>query len=91
MPLCLYIGSDQQGTDDLRVVLPSPPDFTACQFVALTPQEFQLATGQAPAFDSLGITPAEILAVFGWAFAAVILFWFFGFVIGVASDVIKKL
>lgn len=42
----------------------------------------------APA--DLGVTPAAVFEVWGWGFGVVILFWFFGYCIGVAVDVVRK-
>lgn len=36
------------------------------------------------------ITPANIAYVFSWGFGAIVLFFFLGFVIGVAAQAIKK-
>jgi hypothetical protein len=41
-------------------------------------------------FALLGIDSATVLAVWGWGFASVVLAWSFGYVIGVAVDVIRK-
>ncbi|WP_454742788.1 hypothetical protein [Cupriavidus necator] len=38
----------------------------------------------------IGINAADILEVFGWGFGAVVTMWFFGFVVGVAVDLIRK-
>ena len=40
--------------------------------------------------DQLGVTSAQVASVFGWGFAAVILLWWFGYVIGVALMAIRK-
>jgi hypothetical protein len=38
----------------------------------------------------LGVTALAITQTFGWGFAAIILFWSFGFGIGVALQAIRK-
>jgi hypothetical protein len=42
-------------------------------------------------FAVIGIDSATVLAVWSWGFGSVILTWFFGYVIGVVLDMIKKL
>lgn len=42
----------------------------------------------APA--DLGVTPAAIFEVWGWGFAVVILFWFFGYCTGIVVDLVRK-
>lgn len=37
------------------------------------------------------VTPEQVLQVFTWGFGVVLLFWFFGYGIGVAKRVISKL
>lgn len=37
------------------------------------------------------ITPEQVFTVFSWGFGVVLLFWFFGYGIGVAKKVISKL
>ncbi|SOZ97314.1 hypothetical protein [Cupriavidus taiwanensis] len=39
---------------------------------------------------AIGINAEEILYVFAWGFGAVVTMWFFGFVLGVALDLIRK-
>ncbi len=41
-------------------------------------------------YDALGIDPLTVAACFGWAFATVILFWYFGYCIGTAKSAVKK-
>lgn len=38
----------------------------------------------------IGINSADVLACFGWGFGVVVFCWFFGFVLGVAVDLIRK-
>jgi hypothetical protein len=40
--------------------------------------------------ELLGVTPENIAYAFSWGFGSVIFFWSLGFVIGVATGVIKK-
>ncbi|PWB39567.1 MAG: hypothetical protein C3F19_14905 [Rhodocyclales bacterium] len=85
MPLCLYIGADAQGADDLRVVIPSPPDYSTCQFVALTPQEFQSASlqsvfaipsaGELSAAWQAGFLVPMTLAMVAWAVGKILSIW----------------
>lgn len=37
------------------------------------------------------VTPEQVFQVFTWGFGVVLLFWFFGYGIGVAKKVISKL
>jgi hypothetical protein len=37
------------------------------------------------------ITPEQVFQVFSWGFGVVLLFWFFGYGIGVAKKVISKI
>lgn len=39
---------------------------------------------------AIGINTPDVLYVFAWGFGAVVLAWSFGFVIGVAVDLINK-
>lgn len=38
----------------------------------------------------IGVNAADILLAFTWGFGVVVLMWSFGFVVGVAVDVIRK-
>ena len=62
------------------------PTCSPGDLVILTVQE---ATGQDLAI--LGVTPEAIASVFGWGFATIILMWSFGFAIGSAINVIRKI
>lgn len=62
------------------------PTCSPGDLVILTVQE---ATGQDLAI--LGVTPEAIASVFGWGFAAIILMWSFGFAVGSAINVIRRI
>lgn len=62
------------------------PTCSPGDLVILTVQE---ATGQDLAI--LGVTPESIASVFGWGFAAIILMWSFGFAVGSAINVIRRI
>lgn len=42
-------------------------------------------------FSYAQITASEILTDFSWGFSVVILFWSFGYAVGVGKDMLKKL
>ena len=62
------------------------PTCSPGDLVILTVQE---ATGQDLAI--LGVTPEAIASVFGWGFAAILLMWSFGFAVGSAINVIRRI
>lgn len=41
-------------------------------------------------FEALGITPGEVLSVAGWGVAAVLSLWVLGYVVAVATGLIRK-
>lgn len=41
-------------------------------------------------YELVGVNAAQIAFAFGWGFGAIVLCWFFGFVIGAAVDLIRK-
>ncbi|MEL4178339.1 hypothetical protein [Roseateles sp. PN1] len=57
-----------------------PP--AAQRFVPLT---------EALDFPSLGITAESVLYVWSWGFGAVLTFWFFGYCIGLAVRLVRKI
>jgi hypothetical protein len=50
-----------------------------------------LALGDALDPVSLGITTADVLAMFSWGFGAVLMFWLLGMGLSVALGLIRKL
>lgn len=64
------------------------PPTCASGFVVYSNTDYTNATILEPA--SLGIDSNSVASVFGWSFAAIILFWSIGFSLGVVLDVIRK-
>ena len=44
-----------------------------------------------PDFAQLGITPAEVLQVFGWGVGSVLLFWSLGYSVGAVMTSIRRI
>lgn len=61
--------------------------------VSPCPDSFQSWVNVADMVDPavLGVTPSQILQVFGWGVASVIFFWSIGFAVGVAVKLIRKI
>lgn len=79
------------GAGGFDVVIPQPVDITQCVHIATSNAEYN-AIMQTSTFDFelYGINPETILSVLGFGFAFIILMWSFGYTIGVATGVIKK-
>lgn len=77
MPLCIAI--DGQGK--LEAVIPSPPDYTLCSFVAITPQEFVSLTTEGP----FNLTPEQGSQIGG----AILLIWAAAWVVRALSRTIN--
>jgi len=81
MPLCIQIDAQMK----LGPVIPTPPDFTACQFVALTPQEFQSASlqsvfaipssGELSAAWAAGFVIPMSISFVAWAVGKILSLW----------------
>lgn len=52
---------------------------------------YEVCHAPAVDFEALGITPGEVLTVAGWGVAAVLSLWVLGYVVAVATGVIRKL
>lgn len=70
----------------VQVCAVDPGVGTACPSDSLA--WLDLSAVVAPA--DLGIDAAGVAAAFGWGFAAVVLLWFFGYVVGVSLAMIRK-
>lgn len=65
------------------VVAAVPTETSACEnLILISVDEFAGAYSQ--------ITPQEVLTSFSWGFGVVVLFWSFGYAVGVATGMIRK-
>lgn len=77
---------------DRSVIMSAPANHIECVTSQGTPgnlKAVQVVLDEID-FSALGISSAQIGTAFGFGFGAVVLFWFFGYCIGVAVDLIRK-
>lgn len=58
---------------------------TCAGVIALDATEFSMYQ------QAMALTPEQVLYLFGWGFGTVMLFWFFGFVIGSGKKGVRSL
>lgn len=76
---CLDINSSNQ------LIVTGEADSACSSYILIDSSQYQQM------IETVSLDPAEIAGVFSWAFGTVVFFWYLGFKIGVAKNLIKKI